>query len=155
MMIGLDVGDRRIGVAAADGLGLTAQGLPTIERRKLGDDLDRLIAVISERKASKLVVGLPKNMDGSVGFQGEKVRGFVEALLERIRSSGSTEPEIIFWDERLTTVAAHRTLLEADMSRKKRKGAVDKLAAVFILQGYLDSEYRKTKVDNGNDLKVQ
>jgi len=137
-MIGLDVGDRRIGVAASDGLGLTAQGLPTIERRRLDDDLDQLIRIIVERKATTLVVGMPKNMDGSVGSQGEKTRQFVESLLHRMMETGHDAPAIIYWDERLTTVAAHRTLIEADLSRKKRKGVVDKLAAVFILQGYLD-----------------
>ena len=142
-MIGLDVGDKRIGVAAADGLGLTAQGLPTIIRGKQRDDLDRLISLIEERQATGLVVGMPKNMDGSVGFQGEKVRLFVDALLARMKETGHREPEVFYWDERLTTVAAHRTLLEADLSRKKRKGAVDRLAAVFILQGYLDREAHK------------
>lgn len=137
-MIGLDVGDRRIGIAAADGLGITAQGLPTLERRKPGEDLDALIRILDERKASKLVVGLPKNMDGSVGFQGEKVQGFIQSLLEKIKETDCSVPEVIYWDERLTTVAAHRTLLEADVSRKKRKGVVDKLSAVLILQGYLD-----------------
>jgi len=139
-MIGLDVGDKRIGLAGADGLGLTAQGLPTIIRGRLQDDLDRIIRVIDERKATKLVVGLPKNMDGSIGFQGEKVRVFVAALLARIKETGRQDPEVVYWDERLTTVAAHRTLLEADISRKKRKGAVDRLAAVLILQGYMDRE---------------
>ncbi len=142
-MIGLDVGDRRIGIAAADGLGITAQGLPTLERRKPAEDLDALIRILHERKASKLVVGLPKNMDGSIGFQGEKVQEFIQSLLERIREAGSALPEVIYWDERLTTVAAHRTLLEADVSRKKRKGVVDKLSAVLILQGYLDREAQK------------
>ena len=137
-MIGLDVGDRRIGVAAADGLGWTAQGLPTIERRKPEDDFDKLIGIIAERNASALVVGMPKNMNGTIGEQGEKVQGFIETLLLRMDSAGLTRPEVVYWDERLTTVAANRTLLEADLSRKKRKGAVDKLAAVFILQSYLD-----------------
>ena len=141
-MIGLDVGDARIGVAAADGLGLTAQGLPTIKRGKREDDLDDLIRIIDERGAGKLVVGLPKNMNGSIGPQAEKVQGFVEALLSRMRETGFAAPDVVYWDERLTTVAAHRTLLEADLSRKKRKGAVDRLAAVFILQGYLDWENR-------------
>jgi len=142
-VIGLDVGDKRIGVAAADGLGLTAQGLPTIIRRKPDDDLDQIIRIMQERKASLLVVGFPKNMNGSIGPQGEKVIGFVEALLRRMRESGLDEPAIVYWDERLTTVAAQRTLHEADVSRKKRKGAVDRLAAVLILQGYMDREYHK------------
>jgi len=142
-MIGLDVGDKRIGVAAADGLGLTAQGLPTIERRGLNDDLDRLIRIITERNTSGLVVGIPKNMNGSIGPQAEKVYAFIEALIHRMENQGVDRPAVTYWDERLTTVAAHRTLLEADLSRKKRKGAVDRLAAVFILQGYLDRENRK------------
>ena len=144
-LIGLDVGDRRIGVAASDGLGWTAQGLPTIERRKPDEDLDRIIGLIRERGASTLVVGLPRNMDGSLGFQGEKVRSFVEGLLQRMRETGFAAPEVAYWDERLTTAAANRTLLEADVSRKKRKGAVDKLAAVFILQGYMDREAGRKK----------
>ena len=142
-MIGLDVGDARIGVAAADGLGLTAQGLPTVKRRKLPDDLDQVIRVIGEREAAVVVVGMPKNMDGSVGPQGEKTRAFVDALLARMRETGLDEPEIVYWDERLTSVAANRTLLEADLSRKKRKDAVDKLSAVFILQGYMDYSRHK------------
>ena len=137
-MIGLDVGDRRIGVAAADGLGLTAQGLPTIERRGLGEDVDSLLRIIDERNASTLVVGYPLNMDGSAGAQADKVRGFIENLLEGMKAKGSPLPEVVYWDERLTTVAANRTLLEANLSRKKRKRAVDKLSAVLILQNYLD-----------------
>jgi len=142
-MIGLDVGDVRIGIAAADGLGLTAQGLPTMRRRKLKEDLDQIIGIIEERRAGELVVGLPKNMDGSLGPQGEKVRAFVDALITRMEESGQTAPVVTFWDERLTTVSANRTLLEADLSRKKRKEAVDKVAAVLILQGYLDYIYNK------------
>ena len=144
-MIGLDVGDKRIGIAASDGLGLTAQGLPTLVRRNSRDDLDQLIHIIQERNASGLVVGLPKNMNGSEGFQAEKVRAFVHTLLERMRDLGFNEPDVVYWDERLTTAAARRTLLEADVSRKKRKGAVDKLAAVLILQGFLDFENLKRK----------
>ena len=140
-MIALDVGDRRIGAAAADSLGLTAQGLPTIERRSLEEDLDNVIRLLAERKSSSLVVGLPRNMNGSLGFQGEKVRLFVEALMGRMEETGFTKPEVIYWDERLTTVAANRTLIEAGLSRKKRKNATDRLAAVLILQGYLDRQY--------------
>jgi putative Holliday junction resolvase len=157
-MLGLDVGDKRIGIAAADGLGITAQGLPTLERRKLVEDLDALIRILTERKAGKLVVGLPKNMNGTIGPQGEKVRQFAEALLARMTERGLVLPEVVYWDERLTTAAAHRTLLEADVSRKKRKAAVDKLAAVLILQGYLDqrrhllttSRNESTITGNGN-----
>ena len=151
-MIGLDIGDVRIGVAAADALGFTAQGLPTITRSRLEDDLDQLIMLLDERKASRLVVGMPKNMDGSIGFQGKKVRTFVEALLHRIEQRGAAQPEVVYWDERLTTVAATRTLIEAGLSRKKRKGATDKLAAVLILQGYMDREaHIKERGSDGND----
>jgi len=146
-MIGLDVGDKRIGIAATDGLGLTAQGLPTLNRSKLNDDLDYMIRIIDERKASRLVVGLPRNMDGSIGFQGEKVYGFISALLEKMNKIGLNEPDVIYWDERLTTKAALLTLRETGMSRKKRKGTTDQLAAVLILQGYLD-RLRNLSVDN-------
>ena len=137
-LLGLDVGDVWIGVAASDALGITAQGLPTIKRGALEEDLDRLIAVLGERGASTLVVGMPKNMNGSIGPQGEKVREFVDALLARMRASGLREPELVYWDERLTTVAAQRAMLDAGLSRKKRKKAVDRVAAVLILQGYMD-----------------
>ena len=139
-MVGLDVGDVRIGVAASDGLGITAQGLPTITRETPPADLDQVIRVITERGATRLVVGWPKNMDGSIGFQGGKTQDFVEALLTRIRETGAPEPEVVYWDERLTTVAANRALLEGGLSRKKRKKAVDQVAAVLILQGYMDMQ---------------
>jgi len=142
MAIGLDVGDKRIGIAASDALGLTAQGLPTIHRNGRSEDLDALIRTITERNARCLVVGLPKNMDGSLGYSAEKVERFVGALLERMDFTGVPAPQIVYWDERLTTVAATKTLLEADVSRKKRKGAVDRIAAVLILQGYLDRQRR-------------
>ncbi len=144
-MIGLDVGEVRIGVAASDGLGLTAQGLPTIIRKSANDDYDQVIKVIEERQAKRLIVGLPKNMDGSHGPQEEKVRAFADALMERIDERGYAKPELIFWDERLSTVAANKTLINADVSRGKRKAVVDKLAAVLILQGFLDREYSKKK----------
>ena len=137
-MLGFDIGDVWIGVAASDALGLTAQGLPTIKRLILEDDLDQIIHLISERAVSKLVVGMPKNMNGSIGFQGEKTQEFIRQLIERIQASGKEIPEVVFWDERLTTVAANRLMLDAGLSRKKRKASVDRLAAVLILQGYLD-----------------
>ncbi|MEA4892765.1 MAG: Holliday junction resolvase RuvX [Peptococcaceae bacterium] len=135
-MLGLDVGDRRIGVSSADGLGLTAQGLETFERRSLDYDLEHLTGLIRERQVKTLVVGLPKNMDGTEGPQSRKVREFTDLLLSRLEDYPA--PEVVYWDERLTTVAAHRIMLEGDLSRKKRKGKVDKLAAMLILQGYLD-----------------
>lgn len=134
-ILGLDVGDRTIGVAISDPLGFTAQGITTIKRKKIEEDMNELLKICDEYKVEKIVSGLPKNMNGTVGEQGEKVKMFCEELKKHI------DKDIIFWDERLTTVAAHKAMLEADMSRKKRKQIVDKIAATYILQGYLDSIY--------------
>lgn len=131
--LGLDVGDATIGVAASDLLGLTAQGVETIRRKDLKSDFMRLKEIVDTYEANAFVVGLPKNMDGTEGERAKVVREFADELLKNF-----PEAKISFWDERLTTVAAHKTLIEADMSRKKRKKVVDKMAAIFILQGYLD-----------------
>lgn len=131
-ILGLDVGDRTIGVAVSDPLGFTAQGVTTIRRKSLQYDLDELKKICEEYGVDTIVSGLPKNMNGTVGPQGEKVLGFCESLKEFINLP------IEMWDERLTTVAATRAMLEADMSRAKRKKIVDKMAATYILQGYLD-----------------
>lgn len=129
--MGLDVGSKTIGVAISDELGITAQGLKTIKRRAMEDDLRELDDIISQFQIEKIVVGLPKNMDGSLGKQAEFVLAWVDDLKNKIHLPVET------WDERLSTVEASRTLLKADLSRKKRKGVIDKLAAVLILQGYL------------------
>lgn len=131
--LALDVGDKTIGVAASDLMGWTAQGVETIRRIGIKKDLQRLEEIIKEYEVNKIVVGLPKNMNGTIGPQGEKVLEFVERLKKRFQA------EVVLWDERLTTVSAERTLIEADVSRKKRKEVIDKMAAVYILQGYLDS----------------
>lgn len=131
-LLGLDVGDKTIGVAVSDLLGLTAQGVTTIRRTGIKKDLTELISIINEYNVSKLVVGLPKNMNNTLGPQGEKVIKFIDKLKKK------KDLEIIYQDERLTTVSAERTLLKADVSRKKRKKVIDKLAAVYILQTYLD-----------------
>ena len=131
--MGLDVGDKTIGVAVSDLLGWTAQGLETIIRIGIKKDLQKLELLIKEKEVDKIVVGFPKNMNGSIGPQGEKTLEFADRLKKRFKT------EIIMWDERLTTKAAERTLLEADVSRKKRKTVIDKVAATYILQGYLDS----------------
>ncbi len=132
-IMGLDVGDKTIGVALSDPLGWTAQGLKTVQRTGIKKDLQKLGEIIKEYDVKKIVVGLPKNMDGTIGPQCQKVLEFNERLGKRF-----SDIEIIQWDERLTTVAAERTLIEADVSRKKRKEVIDKIAAVHILQGYLD-----------------
>ena len=129
--MGLDVGSKTIGVAISDELGITAQGFKTIKRKAMEDDFRELYAIISQFQIEKIVVGLPKNMDGSLGKQAEFVLGWIEDLKNKIQLPVET------WDERLSTVEATKTLLKADLSRKKRKGVIDKLAAVLILQGYL------------------
>ncbi|MCM8710461.1 Holliday junction resolvase RuvX [Clostridium sp. SYSU_GA19001] len=132
-ILGLDVGDKTIGVAISDPLGLTAQGIKTISRKSKKTDLEELREICRQYEVDTIVVGLPKNMNGTVGTQGEKVIAFCEYIKENINIP------LKMWDERLTTVAAHRVMLEADLSRSKRKKLVDKIAATYILQGYLDS----------------
>lgn len=131
-ILGLDVGDKTIGVAISDELGWTAQGLEVIRRRKLEDDLLRLVEIIDAYNVDEIVVGLPKNMNGTIGSRAKITVEFSETLRTKV-----TVP-IKLWDERLTTASAERTLIEADVSRKKRKQVVDKMAAMLILQGYLD-----------------
>ncbi|WP_276724675.1 Holliday junction resolvase RuvX, partial [Selenomonas noxia] len=128
----LDIGDATIGVAVSDLLGLTAQGVETIRRRDLSDDLNRLGVLIQEYEADALVAGLPKHMNGQEGERCALVRAFMADAAERFPMM-----EIHYWDERLSTVAASRTLLEGDVSRKKRRKVIDKMAAVYILQGFL------------------
>lgn len=133
-ILGLDVGDRTVGVAASDLLLMTAQGVETIRRETLEKDLSRLDELMREYDATTLVVGLPRNMNGTEGERCEVVRAFADAIKEK-----RPDAEIVFQDERLSTVAATKSLIAADVSRKKRKKVIDKMAAVFILQGYLDS----------------
>lgn len=137
-MMGLDVGDATIGVAASDELGMMAHGITTIRRTKIENDLDSLKNIINEKNIKRIVVGLPKNMNNTIGPRGQISIDFAELLKEKF-----PELEIVMWDERLTTVSATRVLLEADMSRKKRKTVIDKVAAVFILQNYLDMQSSK------------
>ena len=135
-ILGLDVGSKTIGVAVSDELSLTAQGLTTLKRKVLKQDIKQLLKVIEENGVEKVVVGLPKNMNGSLGPSAEMVISLIGELKKFI------DLPVVTWDERLSTVAAQRVLLEADMSRKKRKRVVDKVAAIIILQGYLDSQMR-------------
>jgi putative Holliday junction resolvase len=131
-MMGLDIGSHTIGIAISDELGMTAQGLKTIRRKSMEEDLTEVKTIISELEIEKIVVGLPKNMDGTLGKGTEGVFRWIEAFRKRINLS------VVTWDERLTTVQASKILLEADLSRRKRKKVIDKVAAVLILQGYLD-----------------
>ena len=133
-IMGLDVGDKTIGVALRDPMGWTAQGLEVIRRKNdIQEDFQRLLEIIREYGVESILVGLPKNMNGTIGPQGEKVQAFVEQLKKEINLPVKT------WDERLSTVAAEKVLLQADVSRSKRKKVIDKMAAAVILQGYLDS----------------
>ena len=132
--LGLDIGDRTIGVAVSDLLGLTAQGVETIRRKNLASDIARLGELMQQYETRELVSGYPKNMNGSEGERCEVVRSFIDEVKKVY-----PDIHVMFWDERLSTVAATRSLLEADLSRRKRKKVIDKMAAVFILQGYLDS----------------
>lgn len=131
-LLGLDIGEKTIGLALSDGTLLVATPHSTLRRSKFTRDAENLAAVIEEHDVGGLVIGLPINMDGSEGPRCQSVRQFAANLLDRM------DVEIAFWDERLSTVAVTRTMLEADISRAKRKEAVDKLAASYILQGALD-----------------
>ena len=134
--MGLDVGTRTIGVAISDALGITAQGLKNLKRKSIEEDLREIAIIIHQFEIERIVVGLPKNMDGTLGKQAEIVLEWIKVLKEKIHVSVET------WDERLSTVGASKVLLEADLSRRKRKKVIDKLAAVLILQGYLDNRSR-------------
>ncbi|GBG08679.1 Holliday junction resolvase RuvX [Paenibacillus sp. MY03] len=136
-VMGLDYGDRNIGVAVSDAFRWTAQGLTVVERRRDGGELDVLAGLAKEHEVSEVVVGLPKNMNGSVGPRGEISIAFAEQLGQKLGIP------VHLWDERLTTVAAERTLLEADVSRRKRKQVIDKMAATLILQNFLDSKTKR------------
>lgn len=132
-LMGLDVGTKTIGVAVSDELGLTAQGVEVI-RRQGEQDFDRLRSLAMQYQVGKIVVGLPKNMNGTIGERGEQCLTFGKYIEERLQIP------VVFWDERLTTMAAERTLLSADISRKKRKSVIDKMAAMLILQNYMDAQ---------------
>ena len=134
--MGLDVGSKTVGIAISDELGWTAQGLKTLkineERKQFG--FEEIGQLIREYQVDTVVIGLPKNMNGTIGPRGEASKQFANEIESRF------DVQTVLWDERLTTMAAERVLLEADVSRKKRKKVIDKMAAVMILQGYLDSK---------------
>lgn len=134
--LGLDVGTKTIGVALSDAFGWTAQGLSTIKRHEsdVEPDFKAIAALVKEHEVQTVVIGYPKNMNGTIGESGQRSEIFAQTLKEY------ASVETILWDERLTTAAAQRVLVDADVSRKKRKKVVDKMAAVFILQGYLDRQ---------------
>lgn len=131
-ILGLDVGQKRIGIAVSDSMGWTAQGHSVLVRGRMQDDLQHLARLCAELEIEKVVLGFPRNMNGTVGPKAREIEEF--GLMLQAYLGLPMEYE----DERLSTVAAQRVLLEANVSRKKRKGVIDKLAAVNILQGYLN-----------------
>ena len=136
--MGLDVGDKTVGIAVSDELGYTAQGIMTLERVGIRKDTAKIIDMVKEYGCDTVVIGLPKNLNGSDSIQTEKVREFRTMLENKMRSTGMKDIKIVWQDERLTTVMAERVLIAADVSRSKRKKVIDKQAAVIILQSYLD-----------------
>ena len=136
--LALDVGDKTIGVAVTDELLLSVNGVTTIERVGIRKDAGKVIDYVREFNCDTVVVGLPKKLDGTDSPQTEKVYEFKTMLENKMRSTGLAHIDVVFQDERLTTVMAEKVLLEADLSRKRRKEVIDKQAAVLILQGYLD-----------------
>lgn len=143
-IMGLDYGTKTVGVAVSDALELTAQAVETIQRKeenKLRRTLARIEELISQYEVEKIVLGFPKHMNNDIGERAERTLEFKEKLIQR------TGLEVIMWDERLTTVEAERTLIESNVRRENRKQYIDKIAAVFILQGYLDSVYNSKKRD--------
>ena len=143
-VMGLDFGSKTVGVAISDPLGLTAQGIETITRKqenKLRKTLARIEALIEEYGVERLVLGFPKHMNNDIGERANKSIEFGEMLKRR------TGLEVIMWDERLTTVEAERTLIESKVRRENRKKHIDQIAAVFILQGYLDLMHMKKQAE--------
>ncbi len=132
--LALDVGTKTIGVAVSDELGITSNGVTTIKRRDLKQDLSELNALIQEYKPGEILVGVPYQMDGSVSERGDQILKFSDKISEAFSLP------IVFWDESYSTVNAEEKLIEANLSRKKRKKVIDKMAAVFILQEYLESK---------------
>ena len=139
-IMGLDYGSKTVGVAVSDPLGITAQGVETICRKdenKLRKTCARIEALIEEYQVTKIVLGLPKNMNNTLGERAEACMEFAKNLERR------TGLEVVMWDERLTTVSAEKALMESGVRRENRKAVIDQIAAVFILQGYLDSQSNK------------
>ena len=147
----MDFGSKTVGVAVSDPLGLTAQGVEIIRRKsenKLRQTLARIEALIQEYEVETLVLGLPKNMNNTMGDRAQKSLEFRDMLVRR------TGLPVVMWDERLTTVEANRTLMESGVRRENRKDYVDELAAIFILQGYLDAQRIRKEMEDVGEEKV-
>jgi len=137
-IMGIDYGEKRFGIALSDPLGITAQGLPTVERTSIQEDIKKIINIIQEKEVQEIVVGLPKHLNNTLGDKAKEVLNFIDTLKKHINIPIKT------FDERFSTVRANRAMLEGDLSRKKRKERVDMIAAQLILQGYLDMIKTKT-----------
>lgn len=137
----LDVGTRTIGIAVSDLLGMIAGGVETIKRTTPERDFERIGQLIKEHDVDTLVVGYPKNMNGTIGERAQSCEAMAEELRERFAGV-----QVVLWDERLSTVAAEKVLVDADLRRKKRKKVIDMMAAVVILQNYLDSRQLQRKL---------
>ncbi len=131
-ILGIDFGERRIGLALSDALGITAQGLPTLDTKKTKDIFTHLKNIIKDKNVTKVVVGIPKNMNGTIGPKGMEVKKFVQELIKK------TKMDVILWDERLTSVQSLKAMKELGI-KQKRKEEVDRISATLILQSYLDS----------------
>jgi putative pre-16S rRNA nuclease len=136
-ILALDLGKRRIGLAVSDALGITAQGLPTLERTRIREDLDRLARLAREHQASLVLIGLPLHMSGDEGRQAERAREFGERL------AGHTGLPVQYWDERWTTVEAQRVLRSSGMGLEKRAKSVDRLSAVLLLESFLERRHHQ------------
>ncbi len=147
-ILALDVGEKRIGVAVSDPMGWTAQGVETIFTRGTEKDIERIAELLKEYDTDRLVVGLPRSLSGATGPQAERIMSFVSHLTER-------GWQVRYQDERLTTAQAHRTLIEGDVKRAQRKQVVDKLAATYILQSFLDAGGWKEEKPLVNITEVQ
>ena len=131
-IMGIDYGEKRLGLAISDPLGITAQGLPTIERSRVQEDLQKILTIIREKDVGEIIIGLPKHMNNTLGEKAQAVLTFVDLIKKHVNIPVNTI------DERLSTVMAHRAMLEGNLSRKKRKDRVDMIATQLILQNYLD-----------------
>ncbi len=140
-ILGIDMGERRVGLALSDPLGITAQGLKTIQINHPEEIYSKLMEVIREKKVEKLVFGLPKNMNGTLGPQAQKVQECAQKI------NSLSQLPVDYEDERLSTISAEQVLLLADQSRAKRKKAIDRLSAVIILQSYLDRKSTEKNKD--------
>jgi putative holliday junction resolvase len=144
----LDIGSKRIGVAATDPLGWTAQGIATLERRGDAKDFEAIGAYCRERDAELILLGLPLDAEGEVGAAAARVKAFAERLAKALAAAG-VEAAIDFWDERYSTKAAEERLISADVSRKRRREVIDKMAAVAILEDYLEAHLPAQDDDEG------